>query len=94
MHHTHGPACSEWPTPRASDGERGGRGDLLAKLRTGTTSRRKEWTHNQPTTRRATGRANPEWIGWLMGFPEGWLNGISEPSETPSSPPSPNTSAA
>jgi hypothetical protein len=21
-----------------------------------------------------TGDLNPEWVGWLMGFPEGWLN--------------------
>lgn len=32
-----------WPSPRASDGERGGRGDLLAAVRTGKSSRRRDW---------------------------------------------------
>lgn len=85
--HTCGPACSEWPTPRASDGERGGRGDLLAKLRTGQTSRRKEWGRGQRAAVRGTGQANPEWIGWLMGFPENWLNSTCAPTATQSSPP-------
>ncbi|GAB2869581.1 hypothetical protein GCM10027200_82430 [Lentzea nigeriaca] len=82
------PGCSEWPTPRASDGERGGRGDLLAKLRTGNTSRRREWVTS--TTLRRTGQANPEWIVWLMGFPENWLSGTYVRSATPSFPKSPN----
>ena len=34
---------------------------------------------------------NPTWLDWLMGFPIRWS--ACEPSETPSSPPSPNTSA-
>ncbi len=37
----------------------------------------------------ATGKLNPEWVGWLMGFPLGFLDGIgntsSESSATPSS---------
>jgi hypothetical protein len=39
-----------WPTPRATDAGRGGRGDLLAKVRTGKGSRRKEWPtpHGMP----------------------------------------------
>lgn len=37
------PSGRTWSTPRATDGERGGRGDLLAQVRTGRTSRRKEW---------------------------------------------------
>lgn len=53
--HTHVPGCSEWPTPRATDGERGGRGDLLAKLRTGTTSRRKDWRNGAPRRGHGTG---------------------------------------
>lgn len=32
-----------WPTPKATDGEKGGRGDLTMKLRTGLDSRRKNW---------------------------------------------------
>lgn len=43
---------SSWlPTPRATDGDRGGRGDLLAMVRTGRTSRRREWP--TPTASRA-----------------------------------------
>lgn len=34
---------ASWPTPRATDGERGGRGDLLAAIRTGRSSRRRDW---------------------------------------------------
>lgn len=33
----------KWPTPRATDAGRGGRGDLLAVVRTGECSRRKRW---------------------------------------------------
>jgi hypothetical protein len=42
---------SPWPTPRATDGDRGGRGDLLAMVRTGKGSRRKNW----PTPRAQNG---------------------------------------
>jgi hypothetical protein len=35
------------------------------------------------------GQLNPTWVEWLMGFPLGWTD--CEPSETPSSPKSPNT---
>jgi hypothetical protein len=37
------------------------------------------------------GPLNPTWLEWLMGFPAGWTD--VEPSATPSSPKSPNTSA-
>lgn len=33
----------------------------------------------------------PQFVEWLMNFPTGWTD--CEPSETPSSPPSPSTSA-
>ena len=36
------------------------------------------------------GQLNPTWVEWLMGFPIGWTD--LEPSETPSSPKSPNGS--
>jgi hypothetical protein len=39
---------------------------------------------------RGIGKLNPEWVGWLMGFPPGWTN--LEDSETPSSLTSPNSS--
>ncbi len=40
---TAGTASGSLPTPRATDGDKGGRGDLLAVVRTGKGSRRKEW---------------------------------------------------
>jgi DNA (cytosine-5)-methyltransferase 1 len=33
-----------------------------------------------------SGRPNPRWIEWLMGFPPGWCVTTSTASETPSSP--------
>ena len=36
------------------------------------------------------GRLNPQWVEWLMGFPQGWTD--LEDSETPLSHKSPNTS--
>ncbi len=46
------------PTPRATYGDRGGRGDLLAQVRTGKGSRRREWptpkaSHSGPDFARA-----------------------------------------
>ena len=32
---------------------------------------------------RAGGYLNPRWIEWLMGFPVGWCELPSKPSETP-----------
>lgn len=89
-----------WPTPRATDGDRGGRGDLLAMVRTGLDSRRKNWPTPTATRRSGlqshganavTGQLNPTWVEWLMGFPPGWTD--LGPSATPSSPRSPSTSA-
>ena len=31
------------------------------------------------------GLLNPRWVEWLMGFPPGWCDLSSNPSETPSS---------
>lgn len=31
----------------------------------------------------ANGYLNPRWIEWLMGFPVGWCDLNSKPSETP-----------
>jgi len=39
---------------------------------------------------RGIGKLNPEWVGWLMGFPIGWTD--LEDSETPSFPTSLNSS--
>jgi len=103
-----------FPTPRFSDADRGGRGDLLGvvKLRPSPsgrypTPRASEWkgvgrlgssSHQHMLQRgylnatvqekeQASGRLNPHWVGWLMGFPPGWIGKSgSEPcadSETP-----------
>jgi len=95
-----------WPSPRATDGDRGGRGDLLAMVRTGKPSGRKHWptptvngNHNRVGASAKSGdglatavggQLNPTWVEWLMGFPSGWSD--LGPSETPSSPRSPSTS--
>lgn len=47
----------------------------------------------EPLTVQAGGTLNPTWVEWLMGFPLGWTDLDDTPSETPSSPRSPNTSA-
>src|SRR4029078_6223587 len=71
------------PTPKATDGERGGRGDLLAVIRTGLASRRKQWptpTANRWSCLQSHGRnlilgaLNPTWVEWLMGYPLGWTD--------------------
>jgi len=40
---------------------------------------------------KVSGRLNPMWVEWLMGFPIGWT--ASDVSETQSSPKSQNSSA-
>lgn len=133
-----------WPTPTASMGERGGRGDLHFKVTRELPSRKRDWPTptarlgdpkrgmpspelaaqryeqgrrnlddavamwptptardstrgagwdrpGRPLSERVGGRLNPDWIEWLMGFPIRWT--ALEPSGTPSSPPSPSTSA-
>ena len=83
-------AVTVYPTPKATDGDRGGRGDLLAVVRTGQTSRRRDWP--TPTANRRSGlqshgrnailgQLNPTWVEWLMGFPPGWTD--LEDSATP-----------
>lgn len=75
--HTHGRECYYWPTARAVmsritchliDGEPRGRGNLEEVV----------------AARGETGGyLNPRWIEWLMGFPFGWCEVPSTPSETP-----------
>ena len=45
----------QWPTPRSTDADKGGRGDLLATVRTGLPSGRKHW----PTPTAADGMGGP-----------------------------------
>ena len=77
-----------WPTPKATDSERGGRGDLLFQVRHGRDSRRKNWptpvasdagsgrgsSAGWGLRNAAGGSLNPPWIEWLMGFPAGWTD--------------------
>jgi len=69
-----------FPTPVASGGLDGG-----------SKARRKAKIMNESGIEvPQTGRLNPRWVEWLMGFPIGWTD--LEGSETPSSHKSPNTS--
>src|ERR1043165_1669593 len=72
--HTHGPGCSSWPTPKASDAGRG-------SLTPAGIARRAERTNTGLSIPDVIGgQPNPEWIEWLMGFPAGWTD--CGPSET------------
>lgn len=55
---TYGHASGFWPTPVASEGKR--------------TTPYKQGGHSLSYV--LGGRPNPEWTGWLMGFPAGWLD--------------------
>jgi hypothetical protein len=93
-----------WPTPTQSDGYHGGRGDLLAMVRTGSVSRRARWPTPVASDAgkdrgssagwglrdAAGGQLNPPWVEWLMGYPAGWTD--CGDSGTPSSRKSPSTS--
>jgi hypothetical protein len=79
--HTHVPACSEWPTPRASDSNGGG---VLGR-------RRKDWNMKDAARNRdGRGPLSPDLTEWLMGLPAGWTD--LRPSETPWFPQSPSAS--
>jgi hypothetical protein len=78
---------TQYPTPKASDGERGGRGELLALVRGKKT--RQQWASPAARDYRSPnkdgrfadqlpnqvgGQLNPTWVEWLMGFPAGWTD--------------------
>lgn len=85
-----------WPTIRASDGERGGRGDLLQAVRgnankhfrmwstpvaSDTGHRKKKYAQGGTAlSMQAGGPLNPDWTEWLMGWPIKWT--ALEPLET------------
>ena len=75
-----------WQTPKAEDAIHPGR---TAPHKTGQTLHPAEQVNRK---QQITGQLNPTWVEWLMGYPDGWTD--YEDSETPSSPKSPNTSAA
>jgi hypothetical protein len=86
-------------TPRKSDGERGGRGDVLAQMRNYPSA------HSNPTPEKWAGAralaamlanhglvgmvALPVTYGWMLGYPPSWLTSAallvksSQPSATP-----------
>ncbi len=85
--HTHESACSYWPTPRAT-------------MANNLCTYRPQWRPDAPYLEQRValrgdtgGYLNPQWVAWLMGFPNDWSPPRCTPSATPSSPTSPNTSA-
>ena len=69
VRHSCGEGCSLWPSPRASDRDNCGGSNARCKAqRTGTYIGRNQ---------------NPEFQGWLMGFPFGWSD--LQPEEIQSS---------
>jgi len=61
-------AVKMWPTPTARDGKgASGHKKLARRLQDLTTQAR---ISDQVTI----GSLNPEWVGWLMGFPPGWTD--------------------
>jgi hypothetical protein len=75
-----------WPTPTASDSKSGSMTDEARARRAEESSRGEKLANT------IGGALNPTWVEWLMGFPLGWT--ALEPSVTPSSLKSPNSSAA
>ena len=66
-----------WPTPLASDSHYRLQGSSQAANNLQAMARRGELSPE-------TGKLNPTWVEWLMGFPIGWTD--LKDSETPSSP--------
>jgi hypothetical protein len=79
-----------WPTPCATDADRGGRGRLPQAMREQwpTPLSRDYRTGDRPGSKRHSrqgqaglndvaapgGQLNPTWVEWLMGFPLGWTD--------------------
>jgi hypothetical protein len=77
-----------WPTIRSTDGERGGRGDLIQAVRGNSNTHFKFATPTKSDGSGGPGRGgreggdnlrtqvggslNPNWVAWLMGWPVGW----------------------
>ena len=70
VRHTHGSGCSLWATPQAADSwiptttseNTLRRGDPNGSLR----------TRSGALAKQVSGRPNPTWVEWLMGYPPGW----------------------
>ena len=83
IHSTQGSNLSRdaamFPTPKAADGRSKGTGGspdhgLDATARAGLLD-----PENNNTTGKPHGQLNPAWVSQLMGFPDGWLDGIDAP---------------
>ena len=61
-----------WPTPTAEDS--GSQMTTGLKVRTAYGQN----MNGEPEKTENRGALNPEFIFWLMGFPEEWINSISE----------------
>ena len=69
-------AVQRWPTPTTSDASGGGnRNSAGSKAHAGVSLTDACLTGDSSTPRSVvSGQLNPQWVGWLMGFPIGWLN--------------------
>jgi hypothetical protein len=85
-----------WATPKATDADRGGRGDLIQQVRGNQspsahfkTPTAAPFSHGgsggelHKQVAPSGGPLNPQWVAWLMGFPIDWTS--LPPSETRSS---------
>jgi hypothetical protein len=86
----------KWATPKATDADRGGRGDLIQQVRGNEspsghfkTPTAAPFSHGgsggelHKQVAPSGGPLNPQWVAWLMGFPIDWTS--LPPSATPSS---------
>jgi DNA (cytosine-5)-methyltransferase 1 len=60
-----------WPTPTASDSRSSRRHGYMFKGHAGTTLLDAVCGEATPGEH---GKLNPTWVGWLMGWPVGWLD--------------------
>lgn len=60
-----------WPTPQASDDR--DRGNLSTPAIQRRIEKGKQVNLSMCVSE-VSGQLNPEWVGWLMGFPEGWTD--------------------
>jgi site-specific DNA-cytosine methylase len=72
-------ALGLWPTPKATDGDRGGRGDLVQAVR-GNESPTGHFRAGPVDPPAEKGPLNPSWVEWLMGFPPGYTD-LTVPNE-------------
>ena len=59
-------AVKMWPPPTASDHKGSGQ--------TGTMRDRLDYAAERPQKERISGQLNPQWVEWLMGFPDAWTD--------------------